>query len=164
MINILIKKRRRGQAAIEFLVTYGWAIMAAMIVIGALTYFGITNPSTSLPDKCIFANAFECKDFQINTTALRLKVINTQGETIYGNATGIAAYMTDNNVACVVTGSPKTYLDPEAELEVTCNNPPDSPFNSKEKAKVRVTISYLKSPDVTAYKQVSLGEVYSTVQ
>ena len=30
---------KKGQAAMEFLVTYGWAIMAAMIVISALTYY-----------------------------------------------------------------------------------------------------------------------------
>jgi len=34
---------RKGQAAIEFLVTYGWAILIVLIAIGALAYFGVLN-------------------------------------------------------------------------------------------------------------------------
>lgn len=34
---------KQGQAAMEFLMTYGWAILAAIIVIGVLASFGIFN-------------------------------------------------------------------------------------------------------------------------
>lgn len=36
---------KKGQAAMEFLMTYGWAILAAIIAIGVLAYFGVFNPS-----------------------------------------------------------------------------------------------------------------------
>ncbi|MFH0711720.1 MAG: hypothetical protein V1889_01030 [archaeon] len=32
-------KEKKGQAAMEFLMTYGWAILAAIIAIGVLAYF-----------------------------------------------------------------------------------------------------------------------------
>ena len=35
---------KRGQAAMEFLMTYGWAILAAVIAIGVLAYFGVFSP------------------------------------------------------------------------------------------------------------------------
>jgi hypothetical protein len=35
---------KRGQAAMEFLMTYGWAILAAIIAIGVLAYFGVFTP------------------------------------------------------------------------------------------------------------------------
>jgi uncharacterized protein (UPF0333 family) len=162
--NILIKKRR-GQAALEFLVTYGWAIMAAMLVIGALTYFGLSNPAKSLPDTCTFSNAFVCKDFLINSTTARITVMNSAGQTIYGTGIdgSINASYTDNSIVqCDVTSFPVASLEPEAELYITCNNPPGYPFDVNEKAKVKVTITYAKSP--SGYSQVSLGEVYSTVQ
>jgi hypothetical protein len=151
----------KGQAAIEFLVTYGWAIMAAMIVIGALTYFGMINPASSLPDKCTFSNAFECKDYQINGTALKLKVTNSFGQTIYN----LTANCTDNEaIGCSIGGAASlASVDPEGVIEIICNNPPDSPFNIKEKAKVKVTIKYFKSPS-GGYSQVSLGEVYAIAQ
>ena len=43
---------RRGQAAMEFLMTYGWAILAAIIVIGVLAYFGVFSPSKLVPEVC----------------------------------------------------------------------------------------------------------------
>jgi hypothetical protein len=37
--------KRRGQAAMEFLMTYGWAILAAIIAIGVLAAFGVFSPN-----------------------------------------------------------------------------------------------------------------------
>lgn len=34
-------QNKKGQAAMEFLMTYGWAILAAIIAIGVLAYFGV---------------------------------------------------------------------------------------------------------------------------
>jgi len=159
-------KDKKGQAALEFLITYGWAIMAAMIVIAALTYFGVTNPATSLPDKCIFSNAFECKDYQMSSSTLKLKLINVAGKTIY-NATpyNISASLTDTSIACRNINQAAPSLDPESEVEFVCSdftNLPGAPFNPKEKAKVKLTIKYRNTPG--GYDQVSLGEIYATVQ
>ncbi len=43
---------KKGQAAMEFLMTYGWAILVVIIAIGSLWYFGALNPSTFLPNQC----------------------------------------------------------------------------------------------------------------
>lgn len=36
-----VKKSRRGQAAMEFLMTYGWAILVVLAAVAALAYFGV---------------------------------------------------------------------------------------------------------------------------
>ncbi|MCX6706727.1 MAG: hypothetical protein NT001_01140 [Candidatus Woesearchaeota archaeon] len=46
--------KKKAQAAMEFLMTYGWAILVVLVVIGALAYFGVLSPKKLLPDKCIF--------------------------------------------------------------------------------------------------------------
>lgn len=46
---ILMKKSKRGQAAVEFLMTYGWAILASVIVMGVLAYMGVFGGSFSQP-------------------------------------------------------------------------------------------------------------------
>ncbi len=51
---------RKGQAAMEFLMTYGWAILAAVIVIGVLAYFGVFSPSTYVPNQCVLSAPFGC--------------------------------------------------------------------------------------------------------
>ncbi|MEK6879907.1 MAG: hypothetical protein AABY22_09885 [Nanoarchaeota archaeon] len=37
---------KQGQAIMEFLMTYGWAILAAIIAIAVLAHFGVLNPET----------------------------------------------------------------------------------------------------------------------
>lgn len=42
---------RKGQAAMEFLMTYGWAILIVLAAIGALAYCGILSPDRFLPER-----------------------------------------------------------------------------------------------------------------
>ena len=53
---------KKAQAAMEFLMTYGWAILVVMVVIGSLAYFGILNPSILLPEKCTLQMGLYCKN------------------------------------------------------------------------------------------------------
>ncbi|MEK6899174.1 MAG: hypothetical protein AABW79_03700 [Nanoarchaeota archaeon] len=43
----------KGQAAMEFLMTYGWAILAAIIAIGVLAYFGVFSPGKYTPSATV---------------------------------------------------------------------------------------------------------------
>jgi hypothetical protein len=45
---------KRGQAAMEFLMTYGWAILLVILVIGALAYFGVMRSQNVLPERTVF--------------------------------------------------------------------------------------------------------------
>ena len=45
---------RKGQAAMEFLMTYGWAILIVLAAIGALAYFGVLSPNKLLPERTVF--------------------------------------------------------------------------------------------------------------
>ncbi len=46
--------RRKGQAAMEFLMTYGWAILVVLAAIAALAYFGVLSPGNLLPERTTF--------------------------------------------------------------------------------------------------------------
>ena len=85
---------KRGQSALEYLVTYGWAILAIVIIGGVLWYFGIFNPSQFAGDKqCGGFSAFTCGDFKVTaagdmTIVLNNKVGGTITDVRYLNATG----------------------------------------------------------------------------
>ena len=53
---------RKGQAAMEFLMTYGWAILVVLAAIAALAYFGVLSPSRFLPERCDFPAGLTCID------------------------------------------------------------------------------------------------------
>ncbi|MFT4261331.1 MAG: hypothetical protein ACMXX9_02780 [Candidatus Woesearchaeota archaeon] len=40
---------KKSQTSIEFLFTYGWAILAISVSIGALAYFNISSPENIVP-------------------------------------------------------------------------------------------------------------------
>jgi hypothetical protein len=76
-------KRGKSQYSIEFLVTYGWALLIIGIVIGAIYTFGWFNPSTFLPQKCSFYGQVGCKDFSLTETEFKLSLINNFGADLY---------------------------------------------------------------------------------
>ncbi len=51
---------KKAQAALEFLMTYGWAILVVLAAIGALAYFGVLSPSNFLPDQCTATSGVGC--------------------------------------------------------------------------------------------------------
>ncbi len=55
----------KGQSAIEQMITYGWAIMIVIIVIGVLAYFGVLNFSGAVPERCLFQTGFFCSSHRL---------------------------------------------------------------------------------------------------
>ncbi|HLC96402.1 MAG TPA: hypothetical protein VJH97_03710 [Candidatus Nanoarchaeia archaeon] len=82
---------RKGQAAMEFLMTYGWAILVVLVAIGALAYFGVLNPDTFLPEKCVISSGsgLFCDKFSVSSgTSIQLKVSNSLAEAVTLEASG----------------------------------------------------------------------------
>jgi uncharacterized protein (UPF0333 family) len=70
---------RRGQAAMEFLMTYGWAILAAVIVIGVLASFGVFSPSRYVPTSCALSAPFGCEKNQVVASTSEIQVVLRNG-------------------------------------------------------------------------------------
>ena len=59
---------KKAQAAMEFLMTYGWALLVVLIVIGALAYIGVTGSSTFSGDQCTFPPGLICSSFKVDAS------------------------------------------------------------------------------------------------
>lgn len=66
---IMIKNFKKGQAALEFLTTYGWAFLVILIMVGALSYFGVFDVGRFVPDNCKLDGNIECEAFSITLTS-----------------------------------------------------------------------------------------------
>ncbi len=51
---------KRAQSAMEYLITYGWAILIIAIALGVLFELGLFNPSSFVSTSCIFPADFSC--------------------------------------------------------------------------------------------------------
>lgn len=63
---------KKAQAAMEFLMTYGWAILIVLIVLAALFFLGVFNPRTT--NACLAPAPFICTDVKVSGTTLTLVV------------------------------------------------------------------------------------------
>ncbi len=83
-----LKMEKKGQAAVEFLMTYGWAILAAIIAIGVLAYFGVFSPGKFTPSASVLGSPLYANNWQIKTTGVSIEVKNNGGDDlVIGNVT-----------------------------------------------------------------------------
>jgi hypothetical protein len=70
---------RKGQSTVEFLMTYGWAILALIIVLGVLMSSGILTPTYLISEECGFGNNLPCNFALFNeggSTSVVIDVFN----------------------------------------------------------------------------------------
>lgn len=75
---------KKGQAAMEFLMTYGWAILVVIAAIAALAYFGVLDPARLLPERCQSSAGMDCVDkANLNSSTLEVALRNNIGYKIH---------------------------------------------------------------------------------
>ncbi len=105
--SMKIFRSTKAQGALEFLMTYGWAFLVILIMIGALAYFGVLSPTKFLPERCTFGSQFMCKDYIMSsdgTTAdVTVQLQNNLGQAIYIVDTGSDVTSQDGLGTCTIT-------------------------------------------------------------
>lgn len=56
----------RGQVALEFISTYGFAFFILLTTVAALSYFGVFNISSLRNNECFFPDGIECIEFIVD--------------------------------------------------------------------------------------------------
>ncbi len=153
---------RRGQAALEFLTTYGWAFLVILVMIGALAYFGILSPDKFLPERCTFPTELPCRDSQVvaSTNIVSFYVANNLGEKV--TALNFTALHLDSSttVVCAPSGTGGA-IEASAMREFTCTFAANT-FNAKTKTKLIIDGNYT-TVNGKYLKSVS-GEIYAKVK
>jgi len=109
---------KKAQTAMEYLTTYGWAILIMIVVVAVLFYLGVLSPQT--PTYCNFPAGFSCVSYQLSagTGKLYLVVGQATGRTIVVkgiNCTqntsqdfainGVITYGADENQVVIASGN-----------------------------------------------------------
>ena len=102
---------KKAQAAMEFLMTYGWAILVVLVAIGALAYFGVLNPSKFLPSSCVVTPGVSCDDHKINESGGAAIVLrNGIGSDLNGVTLVVGACTPEvGNPTSIVDGAQQTF-------------------------------------------------------
>jgi len=155
---------RKGQTAMEYLMTYGWAILIIMVVLAVLFYLGVLNPSSVTPSQCVFPAGITCVSNQLKTSGKLYLVIGqgtgktiqingiacTQNSSVSFPSSGIISYGGGNNIN-VSSGSQVTVANPSATTFINQTNCTDAsgavltnqPINSVYNGKIYINYTEL---------------------
>lgn len=61
----MVMKVKRGQAAMEYVITYGWALALLVVALTVLYSLGILNPARYLPQECSFPPDLNCNYYRL---------------------------------------------------------------------------------------------------
>jgi len=159
---------KAGQAALEFLITYGWAFLVIIIMVSTLAYFGILGPGKLLPDRCSFGAEFECKDFQISSASnsVKIRLKNNLADAITLTSMTASAEAAIPLECFRFTQSPSTSVWAGGSIRdftfSECNTD-DVGFISSEKGKVLIKLSYYLVMSGEGYGHDVQGEILATV-
>jgi len=158
-------QNKRGQAAMEFLMTYGWAILAAIIAIGVLAYFGVFSPGQFAPSAAIVNPPFYANGWDVTGSAagddVSLELQNNGGETLTLTSVAInSATVAGTGVICV---SDTSFAAPvtAGNLIVATLNCGDLTGNSGDTFKGNIVISYTKAG--SSLTLTSTGTITDTI-
>jgi uncharacterized protein (UPF0333 family) len=142
-------ENKRGQAAMEFLMTYGWAILAAVIAIGVLWYMGVFSPDTN--DVAILNPPFGGEVEQM-VTAGSIRIIANSGA---GDTINVTSFVIEG---CGTNNTNMQFADgAKVDINVTC-----SPVLTADKFRGKIEITYLKAGNTIP--QVTTGSINAKVQ
>lgn len=176
---------KKAQGALEFLMTYGWAFLVILIMIGALAYFGVLSPTKFLPERCTFGTQFLCKDYLLTyndgAPSIALKLQNNLGQAIY--VTSVDATSQEGFGGCTVTsvttdagvtdvydvdgtgslGAASSISDGKYfDLVLACTN--TGGMTEGSKYKVQVDLAYYAATSSSAFSHTVQGEVFANVE
>lgn len=63
-----------GQSAMEYLMSYGWAVLLIVVVLAGLVYMGFFNPPT--PERCNVQSGLSCLSFNLKTDGVLSATFN----------------------------------------------------------------------------------------
>jgi len=133
---------KRGQAAMEFLMTYGWAILAAIIVIGVLgVYFfrsDVMTPKSAVVNSPFYVNAWNARESNSANGGVQLDLENNGGETYDISEIGISNCGSNTTAISLEPGTSHV-------TNIDCGT---SPIADGDTLRGDITITYTKTGSI----------------
>ena len=142
---------RKSQAAMEFLMTYGWAILVVLAAIAGLAYFGVLSPEKFLPEKCVLEPGLACVSHKVESTKVTMVLSNGKGKSITIKSIDVKG-CTSTFSQAMPSGTDYTYV-----IGGSCDN-----GIAKDSFKGDITISYTEKD--TNLTKTAYGDIHTKVE
>ncbi len=141
---------RKSQAALEFLMTYGWAILVVLVAVGALAYFGVLSPDKFLPAKCTLQAGLACIDHKATPGQIDVVIQNSLGFDLSSVSVRTATCGPDADPATLANGEKGTF-------NLVC-----SPALTGSKVNTVLNVSYVVTD--TNLQHYNIGQITSRIE
>jgi len=152
---------KKAQAAMEFLMTYGWAILVVLVAVGALAYFGVLNPGRFLPSSCTIGPGLACGEFKVSSNGsnnVDIYVRNGLGKNIQSVSMSLAS---NAGGSCTGTVTPNNITDGNQDLfTFTCADAASA--NTGDRFKATITFSYTAAGESLSHTMT--GDITTKVE
>ncbi|MEA1925436.1 MAG: hypothetical protein U9M95_06160 [Candidatus Altiarchaeota archaeon] len=135
--------KRKGQAAIEYLATYGWAILMVSIVAIVIWQMGVLDPPAPPPD-CRGFSQIRPMDWVFKTGGgtMDIVLVNEANTKLELGANSVKASL-DNVGPCTIDGPlSATNVSAGGTVTVTLSGCPAGVMNPGDYYKARINITY----------------------
>ena len=172
----------------EYLMTYGWAILVIVIVLAALLYLGVFNLGERVPDQCRFKVGILCTSAKVSAAdGMTVKLQNTLGSTIYvcqlrcsgaQDDTGLlveTAYpiaSCGTPLATIASGQAASVPEPSESAKgcltdgtKAASDTPDTLYDTAgERVRGKAYMWYYEQGDTGSNARVAVGDLQTTIQ
>lgn len=157
-----MKKEKRAQAAFEFMITYGWAFIIIIVMIGSLAYFGLQKTDSITPERCTMTPELSCENHAFYQNGFIIILINNVGEPI--NVRDIRVTKEDTQISCSdKQGIAATYSEQQKLfLNTTCDFSAESILPGRSE-KLGVEIDYYKIKNGIEFTTTVSGELLGRI-
>ncbi|MEK6964354.1 MAG: hypothetical protein AABX70_08065 [Nanoarchaeota archaeon] len=140
---------KKGQTALEFLMTYGWAIIVVLAAIAALAYFGILSPDRFLPDKCTMSPGFYCAQYKVDgvNNKFQLQLENKFGVGVTGVSINVSGRQPLSCSSVQVISGPLENDESTGLLDYPCAG-----LSGLTKAKAEITVNYIRVTETVSHQ------------
>lgn len=166
----MVESKKKAQAALEFLTTYGWAFLVIIVMIGALAYFGVLDPGRFVADSCKLDGSIECNAIAVNSTdttpnsAVAINIKNNLDKDIAVSRIEIGESSSKIMRNCLI--SPAVPISKYSSEDVMCildNALADTSGDLKKGVKKKFDILIYYSVGTSTFEKLSSGAATTTL-
>lgn len=130
---------KKAQSALEYLMTYGWALVVIVIVIAALVF--LINPTQVGPNNCTGFSRFPISNHQVDNTAVNDQLILIMSNQTGGDATNVV-YTATGRVGSIAVNDTNSYGTFAANDQITLYIAIANAINAGGNYDVTLALSY----------------------
>ena len=146
--------KKQGQSALEFLMTYGWALLALFVAVGIILWSNIATPERFFPEECTLIPSVECITSKVTTGDITFVVRSGYPEKLEQFQIQIISDTGCNGVAANVSSG--LLVGEEEKLILSCGA---DPVSAQRRYTATLNITYAGAANISrnAYGKLSVG-------